>query len=36
MAALASGNALIVVPEDVTALEAGDAAAVMALEKHQP
>jgi molybdopterin molybdotransferase len=36
MAALASGNALIVVPEDVTALEAGDAAAVMALDKHQP
>lgn len=36
MAALASGNALIVVPEDVTALEAGDGAAVMALDKHQP
>lgn len=35
MAALASGNALIVVPEDVTALEAGDAVAVMALDKHQ-
>lgn len=36
MSALASGNALIVVPEDVTALDAGDAAAVMALDKHQP
>ncbi|MGN6475492.1 MAG: molybdotransferase-like divisome protein Glp [Mycobacteriales bacterium] len=36
MAALASGNALIVVPEDATALEAGDAAAVIALDKHQP
>ncbi len=36
MAALASGNALIVVPEDVTAIEAGEPAAVMVLDKHQP
>jgi molybdopterin molybdotransferase len=35
MAALASGNALIVVPEDVTALEPGDAATVMALDQRQ-
>jgi molybdopterin molybdotransferase len=36
IAALASSNALIVVPEDVTAIEPGDAATVIALDKHQP
>ncbi|HWC35353.1 MAG TPA: gephyrin-like molybdotransferase Glp [Mycobacteriales bacterium] len=36
IAALASGNALIVVPEDVTAIEAGEPATVMALDKRQP
>ncbi|HVV77024.1 MAG TPA: gephyrin-like molybdotransferase Glp [Mycobacteriales bacterium] len=36
IAALASGNALIVVPEDATAVEPGEAATVMALDKHQP
>jgi molybdopterin molybdotransferase len=35
VAALASGNALIVVPEEVTALEPGDAATVMALDKRE-
>jgi molybdopterin molybdotransferase len=35
VAALASGNALIVVPEDVTALEPGEAATVMALDQRQ-
>jgi molybdopterin molybdotransferase len=34
-AGLASGNALIVVPEDVTALGPGDAATVMALDQRQ-
>ena len=36
IAALASGNALIVVPEEVTAIESGEAATVMALDKRQP
>ncbi|HVT22375.1 MAG TPA: gephyrin-like molybdotransferase Glp [Mycobacteriales bacterium] len=35
-AALASGNALIVVPEDVAAIEPGEPATVMALDKQQP
>lgn len=35
-AALASGNALIVVPEDTTVLDVGDAATVMAIDKQQP
>ena len=35
IAALASGNALIVVPEDVTVLEPGAAATVMMLDKRQ-
>ncbi|HVW80806.1 MAG TPA: gephyrin-like molybdotransferase Glp [Mycobacteriales bacterium] len=36
LAGLASANALIVVPEDVTVLEAGAPATVMMLERRQP